>query len=121
MIETPKNSPNKFAFDPKQRVFVLKKCCRQGWCFPMTSVFCHRRSLQTATHRRPAFDGRAGLPRVCCGRPPLGVIEGEQFDGKKRIRNDRLMAVAEANHTYAYLKKLKDLPVRRCASCRTFS
>ena len=35
----------------------------------------------------------------------IGVIEGEQIDGKKRIRNDRLLAVAEANHTYAYLRR----------------
>jgi len=31
-------------------------------------------------------------------------------DGKKKTRNDRLLAVAEANHTYAYLRKLKDVP-----------
>jgi inorganic pyrophosphatase len=31
-------------------------------------------------------------------------------DGKKKIRNDRLVAVAEANHMYANVKKLGDLP-----------
>ncbi len=38
------------------------------------------------------------------------MIEGEQLDGKKRIRNDRLVAVAEANHSYNDVKRLKDLP-----------
>jgi len=40
----------------------------------------------------------------------IGIIEGEQVDGKKRIRNDRLVAIAEANHMYANIRKLSDLP-----------
>jgi inorganic pyrophosphatase len=40
----------------------------------------------------------------------IGVIEGEQIEGKKRNRNDRLLAVAEANHLYADIKKHSDLP-----------
>jgi inorganic pyrophosphatase len=51
-----------------------------------------------------AFPGCAVPARL------IGVIEGEQVDGKKRIRNDRLVAVAEANHMYANVKKLGDLP-----------
>jgi inorganic pyrophosphatase len=52
----------------------------------------------------PAFPGIAVRARL------IGIIEGEQLDGKKRIRNDRLVAVAEANHIYANIKRLKDLP-----------
>ena len=51
-----------------------------------------------------AFPGCAVQARL------IGVIEGEQIDGKKKIRNDRLVAVADANHMYANVKKLKDLP-----------
>ena len=40
----------------------------------------------------------------------IGVIEGEQLDGKKKVRNDRLLAVAEANHMYSNIRKLADLP-----------
>jgi hypothetical protein len=36
--------------------------------------------------------------------------EGVQLDGKKKIRNDRLVAVAEVNHMYANIRRLKDLP-----------
>jgi inorganic pyrophosphatase len=52
----------------------------------------------------PAFPGCAVRARL------IGIIEGEQIEGKKRIRNDRLVAVAEANHLYANIQKLKDLP-----------
>ena len=34
IIETPKGSPNKFAFDPKQRIFALKKVLPAGMVFP---------------------------------------------------------------------------------------
>jgi inorganic pyrophosphatase len=52
----------------------------------------------------PAFTG-------CAVRAVLiGVIEGEQADGKKKVRNDRLLAVAEANHMYSNIRKLADLP-----------
>ena len=40
----------------------------------------------------------------------IGVMEGEQLDGKKKVRNDRLIAVAELNHAYKDWKKLRDLP-----------
>ncbi len=52
----------------------------------------------------PAYPGCAVMARL------IGVIEGEQLDGKKKIRNDRLVAVAEVNHMYANIRKLKDLP-----------
>ena len=38
------------------------------------------------------------------------MIEGQQLDGKKKIRNDRLVAVADANHMYANVRRMKDLP-----------
>ena len=37
-------------------------------------------------------------------------MEGEQLDGKKKVRNDRLIAVAGLSHAYKDWKKLKDLP-----------
>jgi len=37
VIETPKGSRNKFAFDPDEHVFELKKVLPAGMTFPMTS------------------------------------------------------------------------------------
>ncbi len=54
----------------------------------------------------PAFPGTVVKSRV------IGVIEGEQLDGKKKIRNDRIVAVSEATHRYANVKKFSDLPKR---------
>jgi inorganic pyrophosphatase len=50
----------------------------------------------------------------------IGVIEGEQLDGKKKIRNDRLVAVADANHMYANVRKLSDLPQKFLKELQVF-
>jgi inorganic pyrophosphatase len=111
IIETPKGSHNKFAFDAKQRIFMLKKVLPAGMTFPYDFGFLPQTVAPDGDPidvllfmDEPAYPGCAVMARL------IGVIEGEQLDGKKKIRNDRLMAVAEANHSYAYLKKAKDLP-----------
>lgn len=42
----------------------------------------------------PAFPGLAVPARL------VGIVEGEQIDGKKRVRNYRRVAIAQANHMY---------------------
>jgi inorganic pyrophosphatase len=111
IIETPANSRNKFAFDPEQSIFILKKVLPAGMTFPYDFGFLPQTLAADGDPidvlllmDEPAFPGVAVRARL------IGVIEGEQIDGKKRIRNDRLVAVAEANHMYANVRKLTDLP-----------
>jgi inorganic pyrophosphatase len=111
IIETPAGSRNKFAFDPEQEIFALKKVLPAGMVFPYDFGFLPRTLAPDGDPidvlllmDEPAFPGCAVKSRL------IGVIEGEQLDGKKKIRNDRLVAVAEANHMYANIKRLKDLP-----------
>ncbi len=121
IIETPKGSPNKFAFDPKQRIFALKKVLPAGMVFPYDFGFLPQTLAPDGDPidvllrmDEPAYPGCMVSARL------IGVIEGEQIDGKKRIRNDRLLAVAEANHNYTYLKKLKDLPGQMMRELESF-
>jgi inorganic pyrophosphatase len=111
IIETPKSSRNKYAFDPEQRVFALTKVLPAGMAFPYDFGFLPRTIAGDGDPidvlvlmDEPAFPGCLLRARL------IGVIEGEQIDGKKRIRNDRLVAIAEANHSYTNVKRLKDLP-----------
>jgi inorganic pyrophosphatase len=111
IIETPKGSHNKFSFDPDQEIFFLKKVLPAGMVFPYDFGFLPRTLAEDGDPidvlllmDEPAFPGILVSARL------IGVIEGEQIDGKKRIRNDRLVAVAKANHMYANIKKLQDLP-----------
>ena len=111
IIETPKGSRNKYSFDPDQKIFSLKKVLPAGMAFPYDFGFLPRTLADDGDPidvlllmDEPAFPGCLISARL------IGVIRGEQIDGKKRIRNDRLVAIAEANHMYANVKKLEDLP-----------
>jgi inorganic pyrophosphatase len=111
IIETPAGSRNKFAFDPDQGVFALKKVLPAGMVFPYDFGFLPQTLAPDGDPidvlllmDEPAFPGCAVRARL------IGVIEGEQVDGKKRVRNDRLVAVADANHMYANIRTPKDLP-----------
>ncbi len=111
IIETPKGSRNKYAFDPGQEIFSLRKILPAGMAFPYDFGFLPRTLADDGDPidvlvlmDEPAFPGCLISSRL------IGVIEGEQIDGKKRIRNDRLLAVADATHSYANIKKPNDLP-----------
>jgi inorganic pyrophosphatase len=113
IIETPSKSRNKFAFDVRQEVFTLKSVLPAGMVFPYDFGFVPQTIAPDGDPidvlllmDEPAYPGCAVKARL------IGVIEGEQIDGKKRIRNDRLLAVAETNHMYANIRRFKDLPAR---------
>jgi len=111
VIETPKGSRNKFAFDPDQRVFTLRKVLPAGMTFPYDFGFLPK----TIAPDGDPFDvlllmDEPAYPGVVVRSRLIGVIEGEQAEGKKKNRNDRLLAVAEANHQYANIKTFHDLP-----------
>jgi inorganic pyrophosphatase len=111
IVETPKGSRNKYAFDPDQGIFALKKVLPAGMTFPYDFGFLPQTLADDGDPidvlllmDEPAFAG-------CAVRALLvGVIEGEQLVGKKKVRNDRIVAVAEANHMYAHIRRMKDLP-----------
>jgi inorganic pyrophosphatase len=110
IIETPKGSRNKFAFDQEERVFVLKKVLPTGMTFPYEFGFVPSTLAEDGDPvdvlvlmDEPAFPG-------CLVRcKPIGVIEGEQMEEKKKTRNDRIVAVEQDNHTWSKIKHIDDL------------
>jgi inorganic pyrophosphatase len=111
IIETPRGSRNKFAYDEEQNIFTVKKVLPAGMSFPYDFGFLPRTQAPDGDPidvlllmDEPAFPGIAVRARL------IGVIQGEQVEEKRKTRNDRLLAVAEMNHEYAYIKKLSDLP-----------
>ena len=111
VIETPKGSRNKYAFDPKQRIFELKKVLPAGMAFPYDFGFIPRTRAEDGDPvdvlvlmDEPAFPGCLLKCRL------IGIIEGEQGDTKKKtVRNDRIVAVEQENHSWADIKVIGDL------------
>jgi len=110
VIETPKGSRNKYAFDEKQKVFELKKVLPAGMAFPYDFGFIPRTLAEDGDPvdvlvlmDEPAFPGCLLKCRL------IGIIEGEQSDKKQKERNDRVVAVEKENHSFADIKRLSDL------------
>src|SRR5579871_2994917 len=110
IIETPKGSRNKYAFDHEQRVFALKKVLPAGMTFPYDFGFIPSTKAEDGDPtdvlvlmEEPAFPGCLLKCRI------IGVIEGQQGKKKKDDRNDRIIAIEEANHSYAHVHHVKEL------------
>ena len=110
IIETPKGSRNKYAWDPEQQVFALKKVLPEGMVFPHDFGFIPSTEGDDGDPidilvlmDQPVFTGCLVKARL------VGVIEGKQTEKGKSERNDRLLAVAESSHTHSNINSLKDL------------
>jgi inorganic pyrophosphatase len=110
IIETPKGSRNKFAFDPKQKVFELKKVLPAGMTFPHDFGFIPSTKAEDGDPvdvlvlmDEPAYPGCL----IKCRS--VGIIEGEQGQKKEVERNDRIVAIELQNHIYAHVKHIDDL------------
>jgi inorganic pyrophosphatase len=121
VIETPKGSRNKFAFDPDERIFELKKVLPAGMIFPYDFGFVPSTKADDGDPvdvlvlmDEPAFAGCVLLCR------PIGVIEGEQGDKKDKERNDRIIAVEKDAHSWADITTIDDLGKEFCRELEEF-
>jgi inorganic pyrophosphatase len=110
VIETPKGSRNKFAFNADDHVFELKKVLPAGMAFPYDFGFVPSTLADDGDPvdvlvlmDEPAFPGCVLKCR------PIGVIQGEQCDKEKKVRNDRIIAVEKDAHSWADIKSVNDL------------
>ena len=111
IIDTPKGSRNKYAYDEKIGFFVLKGVLTVGHSFPYDFGFIPNTKggdgdpLDVLVLMdEPAFAGCLVPSRL------IGVIEAEQTekDGKTE-RNDRLIAVASNSKIHENIKSINDL------------
>ena len=111
IIDTPKGSRNKYAYDEKLGLFVLKGVLTVGHSFPYDFGFIPNTKggdgdpLDVLVLMdEPAFAGCLVPSRL------VGVIEAEQTekDGKTE-RNDRLIAVASNSKIHENVKSINDL------------
>lgn len=110
VIESPRGSPYKYNYDPKTRVFCLTSALPAGSVFPFDFGFVPSTIAGDSDPidvlvlmESPSFTGCVLAVR------PIGVIEAEQGKGKKKIRNDRLIAVAAISHAHRDTRDLKDV------------
>jgi inorganic pyrophosphatase len=110
VIETPRGSRNKFKYDEELGVFVLDKVLPLGAVFPFDFGFL------------PSTRGEDGDPLDVlvlleeaifpgCVVPArlIGLLEAEQTERGKTVRNDRLVALPETRYNRPGIGSLKEL------------
>lgn len=121
VIETPKGSRNKFAYDPKLGAYTLSSILAEGMTFPYDFGFVPQTKDEDGDPTdvlllmdEPAFTGCVVESRI------VGVIQAEQTDDDGTVRNDRVLAVASHSHTHADIKEPKDLNSRMIKELEDF-
>jgi inorganic pyrophosphatase len=104
VVETPKGSRNKFAFDPAKRALVLRKVLPEGMKFPHDFGFIPSTRGEDGDPLdvlifldEPTFPGCVVEVRL------IGFLEGEKSEEGRKITDHRFIAVANESRTYLYL------------------
>ena len=111
VVECPKGSRAKYAFDPKTRAFELKRLLPDGMSFPLDFGFVPG---TVAADGDPLDIMVLNDVPACVGAQLecrlIGLIEGEQVeDGKPPVRNDRVLAVACVSFLFDAVASTGDL------------
>ena len=110
VVDTPKGSRNKYKFDEKHGLWRLSKVLPQGLSFPYDFGFLPSTRGEDGDPvdvlllmDEPAFPGCVVPARL------IGVLEAEQTEDGKTVRNDRLVAVLDAKYNPATVHSLEEL------------
>jgi inorganic pyrophosphatase len=110
VVETPGGSRNKYRYDESLGAFVLHKRLPLGAAFPFDFGFVPGTRAEDGdpidvlvVDELPTFAGCVVPVRL------LGVLEANQTEKGRTLRNDRLIAVAETEKIHPAQRSLADL------------
>jgi inorganic pyrophosphatase len=115
VVETPRGSRAKFAYEPKLEAFTLSKSLLTGLTYPHDWGFVPSTKADDGdpldimvVHDAATFPGVVLVCRI------IGVLQIEQRSKNKKERNDRLFAVPRRSHSEMHLRDVRGLsaPIR---------
>src|SRR6185295_2064510 len=111
VIETPRNSREKYSYDEESKSFCLKKLLPAGMCFPYDFGFIPETKGEDGDPIDALIISEFGtFPgcRIECRL--IGAFLAEQAEKNKMIRNDRFFFVPCISTVYTHIKSINDLP-----------
>ena len=114
VVETPKGSRNKYAFNPDLGLFEIRRSLPRGMMFPFDFGFVPDTKADDGDPLDVLLLIEDSAPQGCVVRVrAIGAIEARQREANGAWeRNDRLVAVAVHAKVHADLKSLKELNPR---------
>ncbi|MDB4939362.1 MAG: inorganic pyrophosphatase [Labilithrix sp.] len=121
VVESPRGSGVKLKYEPELGVMTLSRPLPLGLVFPFEFGFVPR----TRAEDGDPLDAAVLLdvptyPGVVLHCRPIGVLRASQKGEKGRVRNDRLVTIAEQDRRRAHVKDLGDLAARERAEIERF-
>jgi inorganic pyrophosphatase len=111
VVETPRGSRAKFAYDPQLETFTLTKSLLVGLTYPHDWGFVPSTTAEDGDpldvmviHDAATFPGLVLACRI------IGILQIEQRSKGKAERNDRLFAVPRRSHSERGLRDVRELP-----------
>lgn len=110
VVETPKGRQGKFSYDRESGLFELSGILPTGMSFPLAFGFIPSTLGEDGDPIDVLILAEEDLP-IGCLLPVrlLGVIEAEQTEGDKTLRNDRLLAKAADSRLFSGLQEAAEL------------
>ena len=121
LIETPRNSRNKYKYDAKSNKLHFESTLKGGLCYPFDFGFVP----DTLAEDGDPLDVIVFMDQFCapgCSVEVrlIGVLEAEQTEHSQSIRNDRLLAVHANSVFFASFKDWSELPMNVCEDISLF-
>jgi inorganic pyrophosphatase len=111
VVETPRGSHAKLAYDPKLKVFTLAKPLMAGLTYPYDWGFIPSTKGEDGDPLDVLIiHDAATYPGLVLRCRPIGVLEVVQTKNGKHERNDRFFLVPEQSHFEADLMDVRKLP-----------
>jgi inorganic pyrophosphatase len=122
VVEAPRGSEVKIKYDEALGVFVWSRSLTLGMRFPFDFGFVPRTLADDGDGLDALVYADVGTsPGVVVPSRVIGALRiAQQRTGEAEKRNDRLVVVPEAEHRYAHLTDVTELPERVRAEIETF-
>ena len=109
VVETPRGSRAKFAYDPKLETFILSKSLLTGLTYPHDWGFVPSTKADDGDPLDMVIHDAATFPGIVLTCRIIGILQIEQKSKGKAERNDRLFAVPRRSHAELGLRDVRDL------------
>jgi len=110
VIETPKGSASKYSYDEETQMFKLKKILPKGMVFPFHFGFIPYTKAQDGDPLDVlVLLDELSWPGCIIDCKLIGVMEATETKEDKTVRNDRLIATANASAKYNKIKDLNNM------------
>ena len=110
VVETPRGSRAKFAYDPKIEAFTMTKSLLTGLTYPHDWGFVPSTKADDGDPLDVmVIHDAATSPGIVLTCRIIGILQIEQKSKEKTERNDRLFAVPRRSHSEKGLRDVRDL------------